>query len=74
MFLRDTQANKNISLSQVCSNNGQAERIVFQGRYKGEKYKRIEANFSSYLLGKEFGGAHLIVISPAYILVNETGD
>lgn len=29
---------------------------------------------STHLLGKEFGGAHLILISPAYILVNETGD
>jgi hypothetical protein len=36
--------------------------------------KKIEAVVKTYPLRKEFGGASLILIAPAFILANETGQ
>jgi hypothetical protein len=74
LFLRESQANKSVDFAELSSRGGKAEHLHFSGRFKGDVFKRIDAMVSTHLLGKEFGGAHLILISPAYILVNETGD
>ena len=61
-----------MDFADLSSVNGKSDSIYFSSRFKGEKLKRIEATVTSYLLGEEFGGAHLLVIAPAFILVNET--
>lgn len=72
-FLRDSRANRYVDFEELNA-KGKGEHLHFSGRYKGETFKRIDAVVSTHLLDREFGGAHLILISPAYILVNETGD
>lgn len=63
-----------MDFSELASSNGTPQPIDFSGVFKGEKTRRIEALVSSHLLSKEFGGAHLIVLAPAFIIVNETDE
>ena len=70
--MREVQANKAVDLQDLMANPGKPEFVYFSSIFKGEKFRRIEVAVSTYLLGKEFGGAYLISISPTFILVNET--
>lgn len=72
--MRGSQADKSLEFEQFHQSVQKYHHMYFAGRFKGERYKRFDSVVSTYLLGKEFGGAHMILISPAYILVNETGD
>lgn len=53
--------------------DGKAQHVSFSGNHKGDRYRSIECVVSAYPLGKEYGGAQLLLVSPAFILVNETG-
>ena len=72
LMMREVQANKAVDLADLTANPGKPDFVYFSSIFKGEKFRRIEVAVSTYLLGKEFGGAYLISISPAFILVNET--
>lgn len=72
--MRGCQGDNSINLATYGETYKKYNDVSFINRFKGERLKRVDSVVSTYLLGEEFGGANLILISPAFILVNETGD
>jgi hypothetical protein len=73
IFMRDAKADRTVNLAELSNLSGKQQTIHFSGTFKGEKIRRVEARVASFLLDKEFGGAELLLLAPAFILVNQTG-
>ena len=73
-LMKGSEARRQLDFSQMVGKDGKSQHISFSGNHKGDRYRSIECVVSNHTLDKEYGGAHLLLISPAFILVNETGS